>query len=50
MQKERYSVEEYLKNPSRKVVTGMIYNILEFGAAALFWWCCYRLWTAEDED
>lgn len=30
--------------------TGMIYNILEFGAAALFWWCCYRLWTAEDED
>lgn len=26
----------------------MIYNILEFGAAALFWWC-YRLWTAEDE-
>ena len=28
----------------------MIYNILEFGAAALFWWCCYRVWTAEDKD
>lgn len=30
--------------------TAMIYNILEFGAAALFWWCCYRVWTAEDKD
>ena len=20
------------------------------GYAALFWWCCYRVWTAEDKD
>ena len=31
-------------------VYSSLYNILEFGAAALFWWCCYRVWTAEDKD
>lgn len=39
--------EEFKKIPFKYDGDG---NPVTFGEAGMFWWCCYRLWTAEDED